>query len=64
MSFHFSNTVKSDTKTNEPTNPPAIVIGWLVAIWLRNNCIDANNKRATRSEKRNDEVFEAAKFNN
>lgn len=39
-----------------------MVIGWLAESWLRNNCIEANNKRATRSDKRNEVPFEAAKF--
>jgi len=59
----FIPTVKSDTKTNEPKNPPAIVNGALDAICVRNTCIDANNKRATRSEKRNDDAWEAPKRN-
>jgi len=54
-------TVKSEIKTNEPRNPPAIVNGWLDANWLRKTCNDANNNKATRSENKNDVEFDEAK---
>jgi hypothetical protein len=60
MNLLFLNTVKSDIKTNEPIKPPTIVIGWLDAICVRNNCIDANNNKLTRSDNRNDDACEPA----
>jgi hypothetical protein len=57
----FLNTVNSDIKTNEPIKPPSIVNGWVDAICVRNNCIDANNNKPTRSDIRNDVACEAAK---
>ena len=57
--FFFVVTVRSERKTSEPRNPPAIVNGAVAAICDRKTCIDANNRRATRSERRNDVAFEA-----